>query len=230
MMNTDQYVCHVCQEHLYDTSTYKYLTPTKAKHQTELLKFKLAKFYKDHNDVFTDGEQNYLLSHLKENTDPYANFFINLKIHKIHGKHTQSAPLVGDSYTHLAYLSYTRNNLTRKVWQMLGLIRTNLSFLLLSVRHAIWMASMLSLGGCSMGMVVRVGRLWTSWSMLSLGATPPTKSIKIEKLFSSIVHNFRIQSENDQHFSHKNTHTRAHTKDREILNNPDPLTIRQIHI
>lgn len=82
VIERDEYIKLAFKDHLNDNRTYERLTPTRARSYHQRIKRLLKQWMKKHKKVISRNEKRFLLTNIEANVDPFATFYMTMKVHK----------------------------------------------------------------------------------------------------------------------------------------------------
>ena len=82
VIERDRYIQYAFEEHLSDTSTYQRIYPEMVEHHQGILTTKLDHWMKTFNKELTKGERKFLKAKQQANEEPFAYFYLTMKVHK----------------------------------------------------------------------------------------------------------------------------------------------------
>lgn len=77
-----EYIKFAFKDHLNDAATYERIYPDEVNRHQELLNYKLTQWLKDFDKELSKGEKKFLKAKLASNTEPFAYFYLTMKVHK----------------------------------------------------------------------------------------------------------------------------------------------------
>jgi hypothetical protein len=77
-----EYIKFAFKDHLDDADTYKRIYPDEVHNHAQLLTDKLTQWLKDYDKDLSKGERKFLRARKQSNTEPFAFFYLTMKVHK----------------------------------------------------------------------------------------------------------------------------------------------------
>jgi len=82
VIERSEYIKFAFKDHLDDDTTYQRIYPDEVNHHQELLVRTLDEWLKAHDKELSKGEKKFLKARKKANTEPFAHFYLTMKVHK----------------------------------------------------------------------------------------------------------------------------------------------------
>lgn len=95
IIERDKYIAMAMRDHFHDTTTYRRLTPQSIRNCEHTIRTHFKHWLETHKRDLPRSEKTFLRYHFRENEQPFARFYLTLKVHKFtNGRPLKSRPIV----------------------------------------------------------------------------------------------------------------------------------------